>query len=197
MLDVDGVLVDGRPVDGKQWTLNLEEDLGVAPKVLVDEFFTKHWKEVVVGKRDLMGALSESLTAASLSVKTEELVRYWFSMDSRIVRSVYDDCKAAKKQGIPVFLATNQEHNRASYLMESMDLGSIVDGIIYSAQAGNQKPHPEFYSYASRVVGFQPNQLLLVDDTAANIKGAHEAGWEAVLWDESESLGEILRRSIK
>ncbi|MEM7731633.1 MAG: HAD-IA family hydrolase [Pseudomonadota bacterium] len=197
MLDVDGVLVDGRPIDGKRWNSNLEEDLGVAPQVLVDVFFSKQWKEVVAGKRDLMEALSESLTAASLSVKAEELVSYWFSMDSRIVESVFDDCKAAKKQGVSVFLATNQEHKRATYLMESMDLRSVVDGIVYSAKAGHQKPHPEFYSYASRFVGFQPNQLLLVDDIAANIKGAHEAGWEAVLWDGSESLADILRRSFK
>ena len=81
--------------------------------------------------------------------------------------------------------------------MESMALNSVFDGIVYSAKAGYQKPHPEFYSYASSVVGFQPNELLLVDDTAANIKGALAAGWEAVLWDGSETLAEILRRSIK
>lgn len=197
MLDVDGVLVDGRPVDGKRWTSNLENDLGIAPHILEDVFFSKHWRQVVVGKRDLIDALTESLGNASLSVTADELVNYWFAMDSRIVQSVFEDCKAAKKQGVPVFLATNQEHKRALYLMENMNLNSVVDGIVYSAQAGNQKPHPEFYSYASSIAGFEPNELLLVDDTAANIEGAHEAGWEAVLWDGSESLAEILRRSIR
>jgi hypothetical protein len=28
MVDVDGVLVDGRPEDGRHWTTSLEEDLG-------------------------------------------------------------------------------------------------------------------------------------------------------------------------
>ncbi len=197
MLDVEGVLVDGRPDDGRTWTFSLESDLGIAPEILFNEFFAIHWEKVVVGESDLMDALSESLAKASIPVKAEDLVTYWFEMDSRVVRSVLDDCKVAKQQGIPLYLATNQEHNRASYLMETMGLNSVVNGIVYSAQAGCQKPQSEFFAFASRAVGFRPSELLLVDDTVANVEGARKAGWEAAHWDGSERLAEILRRSIR
>lgn len=197
MLDADGFLVDGRPADGKKWTFNLEKDLGIAPHVLVEEFFAKHWREVVIGKRDLIDALSEALTSASVSIYAEKLVSYCFKMDSRIIGSVFEDCKAAKGQGVRLFLATNPEHKRALYLMENMGLRSVLDGIVYSAQGGHQKPHPDFYSYGSRVAGFQPHELFLVDDTLASVEDALEAGWEAVHWDGSESLEEILRCSLR
>lgn len=196
MLDVDGVLVDGRPQDGQRWNFSLEKDLGIAPDVLADGFFSKHWADVIVGKRDLMDALSECLQNTSLATTPEDLINYWFEMDARIVPSVLADCKVAREQGIPVYLTTNQEHKRASYLMKNMGLNSVVDGIVYSAQLGAQKPQDKFYVNASNAVGYDSSDLLLVDDTPANIEGAIKAGWAAVYWDGSERLAEILRRSI-
>ena len=61
MLDVDGVLVSGRPSDGKKWTQNLLEDLGIRPELLVKEFFAREWRDVVTGKQDLYPVLELSL----------------------------------------------------------------------------------------------------------------------------------------
>ncbi len=40
MLDVDGVLVDGRPSDGRHWAASLEADLGLSFAVLQDAFLS-------------------------------------------------------------------------------------------------------------------------------------------------------------
>ena len=196
MLDVDGVLVDGRPKDGQHWKTDLLDDVGISPVELSRAFFKVEWRDIVEGRKDLVPTLEATLQAIASPVRAEDLIAYWFENDSRVVNHVLSDCKAAREAGIPVFLATNQEHERANYLMETMGLGSAVDGIAYSAHAGFQKPQPEFYSYAQSLAGLQPGDLLLVDDTPANIEGATEAGWAAVLWDGSEKLSEILRRSI-
>lgn len=197
MLDVDGVLVNGRPEDGRSWDFRLCEDLGIVPEVLGREFFAREWKDVVVGKKDLMRALSASLERIPTSVKAEDLATYWFRMDSRVADTVLSDCRAAREQGIPIYLTTNQEHERADYLMGPMGLNSVVNGIAYSAEAGCKKPEAEFYSHAEGITGLQPHELLLVDDTQANIEGAHKAGWRAVLWDGREKLSEILHRNIR
>ena len=196
MLDVDGVLVDGRPSDGKRWTSGLQEDLGIDPADLGRVFFAREWKDIVVGQKDLMRSLAKSLVRLPSRVTANELVAYWFEMDSRIVTSVLSDCIAAQDNGISVFLATNQEHERAAYLMETMGLKSHVNGIVYSAEAGVQKPHPDFYSYAVSRSGFEPHELLLVDDTPVNIDGARQAGWHAVHWGGSDRLSDIVHRHI-
>ncbi|MEM6481413.1 MAG: HAD family hydrolase [Pseudomonadota bacterium] len=197
MLDVDGVLVDGRPNDGKHWTTDLSGDVGISPAELSKAFFETEWTDVVEGRKGLLPTLTAILTGIGSSVGAEELIAYWFEKDSRVIGRVFADCKSAKDAGIPVYLATNQEHNRASFFMETMGLGTAVDGIVYSAQIGWQKTHPEFYSNAQRVTGFESADLLLVDNTPGNIEGAIEAGWSAVLWDENESLSDILHRSIQ
>lgn len=195
MLDVDGVLVDGRPEDGNPWTHTLLADIGIDPSVLADKFFANEWAEIVTGRRDLLPALSRCLDQITTTVTAEDLVSYWFEKDSRIVGSVLQDCREAREDGFLVQLATNQEHLRARYLMENMDLKSEVDGIIYSAQVGVQKPHTAFYCYAVDRVQCEPNDIILVDDTKANVKGALNAGWQASHWDGNQRLSEILHRT--
>ena len=57
MLDVDGVLLRGRPADGLPWATGLEADLGVSPAALHASFFAVHWAEIVVGRAGLMERL--------------------------------------------------------------------------------------------------------------------------------------------
>ena len=166
MLDVDGVLIDGRPEDGRNWSFSLQDDLGIDPSVLIEAFFKKSWTDIVTGKRDLLPELSLVLDQMPVGVTAKELVKYWFEMDSRIVAPVLRDCRAARQSGMSVFLATNQEHLRARYLMQTLGLERDVDGIIYSAQAGVRKPDAELFEHAARISGFQPEDLLFVDDTA-------------------------------
>ena len=127
MLDVDGVLVGGRPADGQSWAHTLNDDLGINYESLVEGFFAREWKAVVIGKLDLLPALSLSLERLSTQVSADELVSYWFEMDSRIIGSVLRDCRSARKNGMAVYLTTNQEHLRAKYLMQDLGLQSEVE----------------------------------------------------------------------
>ncbi|WP_216824937.1 HAD family hydrolase [Roseovarius sp. EL26] len=196
MLDVDGVLVSGRPTDGLRWTFSLREDLGIDPTELIETFFSASWNDVVTGKQNLLPALSSSLSKIPTNVTAEELVSYWFKMDSRVMNAVLADCRLARTNGLSVYLATNQEHKRAQYLMDTLGLRSEVDGIIYSAQVGVQKPHADFYTYAEKAAGCDAKELLLVDDTHENIDGARKAGWDAVHWRNGMKLADILKPSI-
>ena len=197
MLDVDGVLVDGRPSDGLRWDIDLTKDIGVSSKALVEEFFKCEWNDIVIGEKDLLPALSTVLNRIAPNVKAEDLVAYWFEMDSRIVEAVLADVRKARRRGVLVYLTTNQEHMRATYLMQTMGLHDEVDGIVYSAKAGCRKPQTEFYSFAEREIGRPPHELLLVDDTLHNVEAAQAAGWDAVFWDGTDELSAILQRSIR
>ncbi|MEP2677654.1 HAD-IA family hydrolase [Tateyamaria sp.] len=192
MLDVDGVLVDGRPSDGRTWTYSLREDLGIDPSDLVEKFFLTEWKDVVTGRQELHLALTLSLSNIETNISADELISYWFEMDSRIVETVLADTRIARASGFSVYLKTNQEHARARYLMDELGLRSEVDGIVYSAMAGTQKPHLDFYAYAVKVTGRDASDHLLVDDTLGNTEGALKAGWKAEYWVDGMSLADVL-----
>lgn len=188
MMDVDGVLVAGRPKDGAHLFADLEADLGIPLATLQREFFKPRWPAIVTGQKPLLPELADVLAVIAPTVSAQTLVDYWFENDSRLEETVVTEMAALRSKGHPVYLATNQEHMRASYLMDVMGLGKHVDGIFYSADIGHRKPSPEFYDHISRSIGTAPQQITLIDDTEHNVIAAREAGWVAIHWQAGMSL---------
>ncbi|MBW8638830.1 HAD-IA family hydrolase [Hoeflea sp. WL0058] len=196
MLDVDGVVVNGRPEDGLSWATDIANDLGVDPAGLQKAFFEPHWPDIVIGRKNLLDVLSACLPALAPSVTPQAFVDYWFENDSRLDDSVLADCDALRANGAAIFLASNQEHLRAKYLMDRLGLGKHVDGITYSAQIGAKKPDRAFFDAAVKRSGGSPQDLILVDDTIANVEAARAAGWRAAHWDRGSSLSRLVEAAF-
>jgi len=196
MMDVDGVLVSGRPSDGRHLFAELEADLGLSPDRLRQTFFTPFWEAIVTGREGLTERLTPVLAEIAPKVSAERLIAYWFENDSRVDQAVLSAVKRYRDRGLPVFLATNQEHLRADYLMRQVGLGAHVDGIIYSAALGHRKPSAEFFERAAAIAAAAPEDIVLVDDTLANVEAARQADWSAVHWTGNGSLDEELARYL-
>lgn len=192
MLDVDGVLVGGRPHDGAHLFTDLHRDLGVSLEDLRREFFQPRWEAIVNGQKALIPELSEVLALIAPTVTPEILAEYWFRNDSRIETAVLADVADLRRNGDRLFLATNQEHMRASYLMNEMGLARAVDGIFYSAALGYRKPAREFFALVTQRTSVEPNQIIFVDDTEANVVAAKEYGWKASHWKPGMRLTEVV-----
>jgi putative hydrolase of the HAD superfamily len=194
MMDVDGVLLGGRPADGLPYTTDLQRDLGISPTRLQAEFFGPQWQSIITGRRDLKPALETALKVMGSSVAAEQLIAYWFENDSRIDRDVLTAVRQYRASGGKVFLATNQEHLRARYILDDLGLRADVDGIIYSAAVGHRKPAPEFFELAAGAAGHD-GDILLVDDTLENVEAALAFGWQATHWQGGMSMTDVLGRA--
>ena len=188
MLDVDGVLVDGRPQDGKHLFFDLEADLGISLDSLRQAFFAPYFQAIVTGRDQLRPRLASVLKKIAPEVSAATLIDYWFRNDSRIVPDVLAAIGPLRQAGMRVFLATNQEHERARYLMEELGLSRHVDGMLHSAALGHRKPQPEFFRRAAELAEATPAEIVLVDDIEANVLAARRAGWRAVHWRAGMAL---------
>ena len=192
MIDVDGVLVTGRPQDGAHLFTDLEKDLGISLETLQREFFKPRWPDIVTGRKSLRPELADVLATIAPTVTAERLIDYWLINDSRLDTAVLDAMRLLRQQGHHVYLATNQEHLRAGYLMNEMGLARDVDGIFYSAALGYRKPEPEFYSKITAQLGAEKSEIILIDDTEQNVLSAREFGWQAVNWVPGMVVAEAL-----
>jgi putative hydrolase of the HAD superfamily len=192
MVDVDGVLVCGRPEDGRPWQTSIEDDLGFTSDALQEAFFAAHWDDIVLGRAGLMDHLPTALERIAPHVSPGTFVSYWFERDSRLVASVLAELSLARSGGIRVYLATNQEHLRAAYLMETLGLAEHADGMFYSARLGAKKPDLAFFAKVQAAVGLRGDEILLIDDSRQNVEAALEAGWRALHWTAGSSP-EIVR----
>ncbi|WP_137150151.1 HAD-IA family hydrolase [Devosia sp. FKR38] len=192
MLDVDGVLVRGRPHDGAHLFTDLEKDLGLSLDQLQSAFFKPRWPAIVTGQKPLVPELTEVLASIAPHVTAEALIDYWFFNDSRVDLAVLDAVGKLRLSGDRVYLATNQEHMRANYLMETMGLKDHVDGIFYSASIGHRKPDRAFFAHATGAVAVPVSDITLIDDTEENVLAARAFGWSAVHWTPDMSVAQEL-----
>lgn len=192
MLDVDGVLINGRPADGRPFAAELEADLGIHPARLHEAFFKRHWDAIVTGKAALEERLSTVLAEIAPRVSAEQLIAYWFENDSRIDAEVLATASGLRARGWRVFLATNQEHRRAAYLMDTLGFRPHVDGIVYSAALGCRKPWPAFFEAAETAAGTTAADIVFVDDALANVETASRRGWRALHWTGNRPLSALL-----
>lgn len=188
MVDVDGVVVDGRPSDGEGWDSSLEEDLGLASSDLHKALFEPYWDAIVTGKLCLEERLESVLADIAPKLSRHRLLSYWFENDARLNLGLLSDLARHRRRGVKVFLASNQEHLRANFLMKSLGLEHYCDGIFYSAALSCRKPSLDFYKKITELSGFLPEELLLIDDTKANVQAARESGWNAIHWTKSSDL---------
>lgn len=180
MLDIDGVVVCGRPSDGLHWKTHLEADLGIKVADLREHFFAPYWSEIVTGHRDLRPTLTKALKNFAPDISATTLIDYWFSQDARLDTALLGDLRNC---GLKVYLTTNQEHERAKFLWENLGLQNHADGMITSAKLGAQKPDAAFFHGAAEITGALAQEHLLIDDSRENIAGAKSAGWRAAHWD--------------
>lgn len=191
MVDVDGVVVHAP--DGRRWDADIEADLGISAQALQERFFAPNFHDIVHGRADLLERLGPALAEFAPHVTAKALVDYWFEKDARLDHDLLEELAALRAGGLRLHLATVQEHHRARHLWETLGLKDRFDAIHYAADLGCAKPDPAFWAAVQQRTGYAPTDLLLIDDSPRNVESARAAGWAAVLWDGTQTLGELLK----
>lgn len=178
-----------------QWTVCLSSpissDLGLRHDLLQREFFQPHWGDIVTGREALEPRLASVLAKIAPHLSAATLIDYWFENDSRLDRNLLEGLAALREKGTILFLATNQEHMRARYLMEQAGLAAHFDGIIYSAALGHSKPSPDFFRLATERAGVPPEQIAFIDDMAVNVEATRQFGWNAAQFTAGATLSDL------
>jgi putative hydrolase of the HAD superfamily len=184
--DVDGVLVHGyhaRTELRKCWDENIERDFGINRERFAKEFiFGPFIQSVIVGTTSLQEELKNWLPKFGYNGDPQIFLDYWLQKDANENSALIAQIKRLKeKADVRLFIATNQEHNRAKYLMEQMGFASYFEDIFYSARVGARKPDRAYFDWISHRLNITGQQKpIFFDDTPAVVKAARDYGWEAI-----------------
>ncbi len=67
------------------------------------------------------------------------------------------------------------------------------DSIIDSSKVGAIKPEPEIFHIAFEKAGVEPKEILLIDDSRANLMAAERFGWRVLWFDDSRVTDAVAR----
>lgn len=191
IFDVDGVIFKTHHPDGGYlWSRTIKADLGLTKKHF-QKIFSPAWDDVIRGKLDTVAHLQKVFQDPmfhEINLKPEQFFSYWFAHDKYVKQDILALVKALQ---IPCYLGTNQEHHRTQHILQQ--LGNYFQGCFAAYQIGHMKPELEFFSHIENTLDLSPTELLLIDDTPANIQTAKTKGWQTYLYqDDLDHLMQFL-----
>lgn len=187
VFDLDGVIIDSMPMHNKSWKVYLER-LGIDVTDLDRRMHGRRNDDIVL---DLIGAhLTPNEVKAHGDAK-EELYREMTGADLRLylVPGVVEFI--ARHSGQPLAVASNAETPNIDFVLDGADLRRYFRIIVDGMQVKRPKPYPDVYLKAADLLGIEPRNCVVFEDSPAGVSAAVEAGARVVGVETHEPLDQV------
>jgi len=122
------------------------------------------------------------------NVDSEMILRlddaYWgrFFKSMRLYDGVIPLLKELKRRGIKIGIVTDFTADIQLRRIHALKVGSYIDVLVTSEEAGRDKPHPAAFLFALNKLGILPHEAIVVgDNPEKDIEGANAVGIDTVL----------------
>ena len=192
VLDIGGVL---EVVDDDVFPGPAERRLGLAPGSIAGGL-------AGLPGDAMLGAVTEAEIRAEWQraldlddAQVDELVEdYWRWYVGTLDRPLLDWFAAQRSHRLTAILSNSGPGARERERHHGFE--DVTDDIVYSHEVGLAKPDPAVYALATRRLGVAPDEVVLLDDFAANVEGARAYGWHAVLHEDTATSVRLLEDLI-
>jgi putative hydrolase of the HAD superfamily len=86
-------------------------------------------------------------------------------------------------------------NNMPGFIDKLIEQGSIpklnYKTIVDSSKTGYVKPDPKIYDLAKQLAGVDSSEILLIDDSRANLTAADKLGWHVLWFDDFRAVDSI------
>lgn len=188
LFDADGVVFTPRE---KFFTDRLVEEFGVSNEDSM-EFVKEFLIPSMTDEVNLREELPMLLEKWGINTSVDEIFKVWWSGETKINYPVLQIVDELRHIGIKTYLATDQEKNKAEYIMEQLGLSEHFDGAFLSYEMGFQKHDEEFWKVLVESLKTEPYKIIFWDDDQKNVDRAAAVGIEGRLYsDFGKFKGEV------
>lgn len=120
--------------------------------------------------------------------------RHWHEMVPHAYEDVVEIMEGLIASGHDVTMLTNFASDTFVEAQERFDFLKKPRGVTVSGDVKLLKPDREIYDHHVAAFGLDAPATLFIDDSAKNVEGAKEAGWQAVHFKDASTLANDLAR---
>lgn len=173
---MDGVIVDSNPVHTQAWVSYLDR-FGIRIDNLEARMYGRRNDEIV---RDFFGEAISDAEVIAHGAEKERLYRELMrpQITDRLVPGVVEIVRSARE--MPMGIGTNAEPNNVSFVLEACGLDGYFRAVVDGHQVRHAKPHPEVYLRAAQLLGIEPGNCIVFEDSFAGTASARAAGARVV-----------------
>lgn len=190
IFDMDGVIVDTNPHHRIAWREYYQRN----GKALSDDDFVQH----VSGKHnsDIVAHLfpDQTLTpeeVVRLSNEKEALFRELYSSAITPVPGIITFLEALKDAGIRTAVATSAPVENLDFVMDTLGIRHFFDALLNESMVKHPKPDPEIYQKAMTMLGVEPADSVIFEDSMTGIQAAKASGASVIGVATTQSSDEL------
>lgn len=190
LIDADGVVIKKHGYFSERYLKDHGSSLNINDILI---FFKNEYRQAARGKADLKDLLNGRLSKWGWKGTVDDFLAYWFCGERDTDDNLLESINTLRKQGIKVYLVSDNEKYRAEYLMENVGLKNKFDGAFFSCDLGFTKEDPEFFKMLTEKLHINPQEIVYWDDDIKNINSARELGIIGEVYTTYEEFKEKLK----
>lgn len=189
LFDMDGVVVDNLPYHVDAWLLFCERhNIPLTREVFYRELNGMNSKDTFEWfyQKEMNRAEVEELEE-----EKEILYRGFYREHMKPAAGLVTFIKALRAHGIKTALATSAGPGNIDFIVDGLGIRDQFDAIIGGAEVRKGKPDPEIYLKAAALVGVDPADCWVIEDSLQGIASGLNAGMQVVGITTSHTAEEL------
>lgn len=189
IFDLDGVVVDSMPTHTLAWERYLEAN-GIDPRNVEARMHGKRNDDLV---RDLFGTHLSPTAVFEHGAAKERLFRELIgsTLEAKLVPGVREFVMEASKT-VPLAIGTNAEPANVDFILNGAGIRKYFRAIVDGSQVARAKPAPDVYLRGAELMGVDPANCVVFEDSPVGIQAARAAGMRVVgLLTHASALADV------
>lgn len=170
IFDLDGILIDTERFQWQAW-VEVLKPLNIY--LSKEDYFNYAGKTGTIIEKELIEKYN--LKAKGLLKKKEELLLKWFrSKPIKLMLYARESIKFFADRGIKFAICSGGPKNEVLLKLRRCDLK--VDIVVTRSDVKRGKPYPDIYLLAAKLLGVEPKECVVIEDTQYGLESAKSAG---------------------
>lgn len=174
IFDMDGVLVDNRDIHIKAFELWCERHHIALPKNFLIQYFG-------MGNDDIFRAVLrdpqlDTQTTDRWGAEKEAIYREIFAAQIQPLQGLVPLLQALKARGVKIAVGSSGMLANVQFVLRSCGIEPYFDALAHGDLVSKAKPDPEVFLLAAKLLGLQPSECFVFEDSFAGIQAARAAG---------------------
>ena len=177
IFDLDGVVIDSMPTHTQAWERYLEQN-GIDPSNIEARMHGKRNDDLV---RDLFGKDLSADVVFEHGAAKERLFRQMIgaTLEEKLVPGIREFLAEASEI-VPLAMGTNAEPANVDFILNGAGIRKYFRAIVDGSQVARAKPAPDVYLRGAELVGVEPANCIVFEDSPVGIQAARAAGMRVV-----------------
>lgn len=174
IFDMDGTLIDSLDVWAESDRIFLEE-LGLPYNTSVSQAMKKmHYNSACDYIKE---TYSLEMPSEEIGRRIMEIVKDSYMHTIPLKPNVYEYLTAQQKKGIKMCVATSNDKGLAVGALKNLGIYDMMEFVITSDEVGIGKETPTIFIKAAEMLGFEPSETLVLDDSVHAVESAKSGGF--------------------